>query len=505
MRFLTLALILAVTLNPSLASALTDQFTVSQQVITADGTAPSTPQNLSAVSVAMDQIDLSWDPSTDAVGVTGYQVFRDGLQIATTTSTSYADTGLMQETTYAYTVTAFDAAENISAHSATTTATTQAPPAPEEEDDARGGSESSQSVVLRNLLIDAQERSALLSWNTNVLTRSHVSWGVTHEYEMGALAERTYATTHATRIVGLMADTEYHVRITAETVQGIVVVLAEQSFRTDAVADRTPPPNVSALTGVVLEKDALLSWRNPGGDFDHVRVIRSTEGYPQDPADGVLIYEGQGESLRDTGIFLENTRVYYAVFAYDALGNESSGAVVRVALLGDREPEVLAPEQYPIRFEDLIFIQNGKEISYIGSEVLLDSTQPFEVVIPYERLPEHLKSIVVTLTDPGAAEKEFAFLLRVDSDKKAYRALLAPLARAGGYPLLLSIFDYKERTISKAAGVIHAEASVHTADRGFVAKLIGVLRGMGYMHMFLLIVLILIVLYVLVVRPRPHV
>src|SRR5438552_2108896 len=93
-----------------------------------DTTAPSVPTGLTAAAVSSSQINLSWTASTDNVGVSGYRVFRGGTQIATTSTTSYANTGLSPSTTYSYTVAAYDAAVNLSAQSSSASATTQAPP-----------------------------------------------------------------------------------------------------------------------------------------------------------------------------------------------------------------------------------------------------------------------------------------------------------------------------------------------------------------------------------------
>ncbi len=96
-------------------------------LVTPDTTSPSTPTNLVATSVSTSQINLAWTASTDNVGVAGYKVFRDGNQIATSTTNSFSNTGLTASTTYTYEVTAFDAAGNVSATSASASATTQAP------------------------------------------------------------------------------------------------------------------------------------------------------------------------------------------------------------------------------------------------------------------------------------------------------------------------------------------------------------------------------------------
>ncbi len=92
--------------------------------VTADTQAPSIPAGLTATSISSSQINLSWAASTDNVGVAGYRVYRGGTQIATSTTNSYANTGLTASTTYTYTVAAYDAAGNASAQSASASATT---------------------------------------------------------------------------------------------------------------------------------------------------------------------------------------------------------------------------------------------------------------------------------------------------------------------------------------------------------------------------------------------
>ncbi|MCC2663505.1 MAG: hypothetical protein K0S35_1427, partial [Geminicoccaceae bacterium] len=91
-----------------------------------DSEAPSVPQNLVATPFSDDQIDLAWDASTDNVGVTGYNIYRDNLLVDTSPTNAYSDTGLASETEYEYEVSAFDAAADESARSAPDSATTPA-------------------------------------------------------------------------------------------------------------------------------------------------------------------------------------------------------------------------------------------------------------------------------------------------------------------------------------------------------------------------------------------
>src|SRR5881396_3110320 len=91
-----------------------------------DTTPPLVPTGLTASAVSSSQINLSWAASSDNVGVSGYRVYRNGTQIATTSATSFINQGLSPSTTYSYTVAAFDAAGNLSARSSPASATTPA-------------------------------------------------------------------------------------------------------------------------------------------------------------------------------------------------------------------------------------------------------------------------------------------------------------------------------------------------------------------------------------------
>jgi cellulose 1,4-beta-cellobiosidase len=99
----------------------------------ADTQVPNAPTNLVATGTGSMTMGLSWTAATDNVGVAGYRVSRNGSQVATTTGTSWNDSGLTPATTYAYSVVAYDAAGNVSTAavaSGTTAADTQAPTAP---------------------------------------------------------------------------------------------------------------------------------------------------------------------------------------------------------------------------------------------------------------------------------------------------------------------------------------------------------------------------------------
>ncbi|MER7751588.1 glycoside hydrolase family 18 chitinase [Kitasatospora sp. NPDC097643] len=92
-----------------------------------DQTPPSVPGGLHSTSVTQTSVGLAWTASTDDVGVTGYDVFRNGTKVATTdgATTAVTVTGLTADTAYQFTVQAFDAAGNRSAAAGPVSVTTQ--------------------------------------------------------------------------------------------------------------------------------------------------------------------------------------------------------------------------------------------------------------------------------------------------------------------------------------------------------------------------------------------
>ncbi len=93
-----------------------------------DSQAPTAPANLIASNITTTGANLSWDTSSDNVGVTGYEVYQNNSLIANTESTSYNVTGLSESTSYSFYVKAKDAAENVSGASNTINLTTNGQP-----------------------------------------------------------------------------------------------------------------------------------------------------------------------------------------------------------------------------------------------------------------------------------------------------------------------------------------------------------------------------------------
>ncbi len=89
-----------------------------------DTEAPSVPLNLIASNTTATATQLSWSSASDNIGVTGYDIYENGVYIASVTNNTYNVSGLTAQTTYSYKVNAKDAAGNVSGFSANASVTT---------------------------------------------------------------------------------------------------------------------------------------------------------------------------------------------------------------------------------------------------------------------------------------------------------------------------------------------------------------------------------------------
>ncbi len=88
-------------------------------LLTPDHTAPQVPS--APIWQAMRTgVGLTWHTATDNVGVAGYQVFKNGALIGTTSTTGFVDSNGAKGSGASYTLDAFDATGNVSPHSSAT-------------------------------------------------------------------------------------------------------------------------------------------------------------------------------------------------------------------------------------------------------------------------------------------------------------------------------------------------------------------------------------------------
>jgi Zn-dependent metalloprotease/chitodextrinase len=181
-----------------------EDYTVNLGGSTADTQAPSNPTSLAASNITETTADLSWNASTDNVGVTGYDVYQGATNLGTVTGTSDQVTGLTASTSYAFSVRARDAAGNVSEASNTVNVTTS--PAPDTQAPSTPASLAVSGVT---------DTTVDLSWNA-----STDNVGVTgYDVYQGATNLGTVSGT-SSQITGLTEATTYSFSVRARDAAG---------------------------------------------------------------------------------------------------------------------------------------------------------------------------------------------------------------------------------------------------------------------------------------------
>ena len=331
--------------------------------------------------------------------------------------------------------------------------------------------------------------SVAIEWKTDEPALCQLFWGITQEYKEGIISETNFNLSHKTSLISLSAETNYNFKIRCRDLRGNESETKNQRFTTLSLPDTTAPANVSNFEAIPGDQQITLQWQNPTDtDFKIVRIMRSQDFYPQNPWEGKLIFEGTTTSFVDANL-TNGKRYYYTAFSYDFVGNFSSGAVVSaVPRIGEVplpeeitvqdqcleagfywydngchfEQQVIPgpPEVEELTLNDFDFIQKGIKLWPLGENIEVQEKDPLTILINYEKVPEVLKTIMVTLRKDN---KTFSFLLRINSDKTAYLASLVPPIEPGDYPATLSVLDYQNQILKK----IPAQITVKETKKAF--------------------------------------
>lgn len=265
-----------------------------------DIAAPSTPSDLSAEPVSNTEIDLSWSPSSDDVAVTGYTVRRDGEIVGTPSGTSFRDSNLDPNTTYSYTVDAFDAAGNTSPQSAAVQVTTPA-----------SADTTAPTTPVALAASPASGSRIELDWAAASDDVAVTGYTVRRDGDV-------IATTSETRYSdsGLTPNTTYSYTVDAFDAAGNTSPQSDAAeATTSAVPDTTPPSVPSSLTASAPSGTQIdLNWAASG---DSVGVAGYTVR-----RDGEIVDTTVDNQYSDLGL-VPNTTYTYTVDAFDAAGNAS--------------------------------------------------------------------------------------------------------------------------------------------------------------------------------------
>ncbi|HXI85500.1 MAG TPA: fibronectin type III domain-containing protein, partial [Verrucomicrobiae bacterium] len=280
----------------------------------ADTTAPSVPTGLTGSAVSSTQINLSWSASTDTggSGLAGYKIYKNGVLLTTTASTSYSVTGLSPSTTYSFTVAAYDNAGNISPQSTTVSATTPA------------AADTTAPTVPTGLTGSAVSSSQVnLGWSASTDTGGSGLAGY-KIYKNGVLLTTTASTSYSA--TGLSPSTTYTFTVAAYDNAGNTSAQSTGvSVTTQAATDTTPPSVPTGLTASVVSSSTIsLSWNastDSGGSGLAGYNIYSS---------GVVIASSTTASAVLRGLSASTT-YSLTVAAYDNAGNTSAQSAAVLA------------------------------------------------------------------------------------------------------------------------------------------------------------------------------
>ncbi len=276
-----------------------------------DTTSPSKPTNLTATAMDSNLVNLTWKASTDNVGVTGYDIYRDGVLLTTVPPvTSYNDNTVLPDTTYSYRIRARDAAGKVSSLSSAATVTTPG-----------------------LLFSDGFESGNFLKWTT-------VNGLVLQQQEVYAGARAVRATssgspTYAYKQLSQTHDELYY-RLWFKIMSRGANPVQLQRFRTTSNA---------AIMGVSLNSVGRLSIRNDVTGVSTVSTVTVTPGVWHQLQARILINGSAGE----TEIWLDDIRIdcveHPSKFWYDAASGSSSwvrpavGALMMLPSIGLRSAQ----------------------------------------------------------------------------------------------------------------------------------------------------------------------
>ena len=206
-----------------------------------DTEAPSVPTAVAAADITQTTAKVTWDASTDNVGVVGYNVYVNEAKVnaSPVTVTEYDLTGLTEATEYTVRVTAVDAAENESARSEAVTFTTLEA---EEETDTEAPTAPAEVKAT-----EVTETTAKLTWNEATDNVGVAGYNV-YVNEAKVNEELVAGTEFA--LTDLTEATEYTVRVSAVDAAGNESARSEATTFTTLESEKPAPEKPAAPTTV---------------------------------------------------------------------------------------------------------------------------------------------------------------------------------------------------------------------------------------------------------------
>ncbi len=273
-----------------------------------DVTAPTVPTNLTVTSVQVDAVTIYWQESEDNVAVTGYNIYRDGILLGSNTDLYYTDQTVSVGNSYSYTVSAYDAAGNISEQSIAllvTTNDTDPPSKPE------------------GLQIEAvSSNSVFFSWEASTDNIGVLGYSI---FRSGVIIGTSSGLSYTDETV--MAGNSYIYTVSAFDAAGNTS--AQSAGLTASIEDDSPPTAPSGLHAISVSVNAVtLAW-NKSEDNISVSAYRIYR-------DGELVGTSIGLSYTDNTV--SGVPCTFTVSAVDNAGNEGDQSAELEVRFDDKTP-----------------------------------------------------------------------------------------------------------------------------------------------------------------------
>src|ERR1700733_7297586 len=292
-------------------------------------TAPPAPTGLTA-NPANGEIDLTWNPSA---GATSYSVYRGttpggegATPVGTTTTDSFADTGLANGTGYYYTVAASNAA-GASAKTAETntvpTAAVATPPVP------------------FGVVVTTSSGQINLQWTYEENATSYRIYRSTTPGGEGATPLATVTSSSYTDSAAT-SGTTYYYEITALTGTTESARSTEYSASTSGTGTGTAPPTPAGLVATAGNASVALAWTASAGATGYSIYRGTTSG-----GEGATpVGTSASDSFTDTGL-TNGTTYYYTITASNAAGTSAHSSEVHATPAGSGGTATLLSQGHP--------------------------------------------------------------------------------------------------------------------------------------------------------------
>ncbi|MFD2331513.1 OmpL47-type beta-barrel domain-containing protein [Cohnella sp. GCM10020058] len=269
---------------------------------------PNVPSQLTASEVSPNSVKLSWQASTGYYPVNGYNIYRDGTLVGTSTTASYTATGLVANSSYSFTVRAKDSQNNLSPSSSAVAVQTlstllSAVPGPSKVQLSWNGIAGADSYSIKRALTAAGPFAEISNTNTTSYTDTGVIGGDTYYYKVSGF------------------------------VGGVETGPSNTLTVTPLPPDLTPPSVPAGLAVQGRTTTAIsLTWN---ASTDNVAV----EGY-EVYRDGVLAGSVMG-TVYTVSNLSPGTSYQFTVKAVDSSGNVSNSSGILVGTTYDGLPNTI--------------------------------------------------------------------------------------------------------------------------------------------------------------------